>query len=240
MADSPLSSDLELDSSPQRVAATSDDIPIVSGANTKSKSKPHSKSKTKKSVDKPAKVDKWAQRRHEVLERQYDKARRTAEAHSENNAPIAGGASAPEHQTVQSVLPVVSQQVQAQATAAAPDYTGTVFGCQGNMDYLPLHQSAGLAPSTRRLPEATFTPTAAGLRGAASQPAQAQVLDLQAMVSNALANIFQAGIQQASQANPPVTPLQLRPPAAPLPMAPQHLQGDEYLEDDYLDDTLGR
>lgn len=69
-------------------------------------------------------------------------------------------------------------------------------------------------PPLPRQPEATFTPTAAGLRAPAVQLPPSQV-DFQALLSNALSSLLAAGLQQAS----------LQPPQAQSAQPMHHSSG---------------
>lgn len=80
---------------------------------------------------------------------------------------------------------------------------------------MPDVSQVGLSTSyvpQRQQPEATFTPTAAGLRAPEGHLRRAQ-LDFQSLLSNALSSIFVVGMQQATQSQAPPLPPQ---PHGPL------------------------
>lgn len=239
MAEAVLSSDMEGDSSPPRVVAVleEDIAPVQEHVKAKSKTKHIDKKQRKRSAAaRSLTVDKMALRRHQALEKQFDKARKgrrpaSPEAHSLLHSEASGQ---------DAILPIStsgSGQHVNQPNIAVQEYAGAVFACQGTSDSRPPLHSTGLAQASTSLPEASTTPTVAGLRVPA-QGSQAQTLDLQAMVAAALANIFQAGLHQASQPETPLPTTQPSTSSAPPP-PPQTLQGDtESAEEDYLDDIF--
>lgn len=88
----------------------------------------------------------------------------------------------------------------------APEQAGTghpLLRSKGVSLSLPDVLAVGSTTSQRRLPEATFTPTAAGLR-APEVALPAPQLDLQSMFSSALSSLLAAGLQQVSQLPFPV------------------------------------
>lgn len=78
---------------------------------------------------------------------------------------------------------------------APPSLTKGVSRSMPDVSSVGLYSSH---PARHRLPEATFTPMAAGLRTPDPPPVGPQ-LDLQGMLSMALSNILVAGLQDASQ-----------------------------------------
>lgn len=200
-----MSSDLEQEPSPPRAPAK-----------RKSKSRARSASASTASCQPGTSlaVDKDAQRRHKALERQYDKARQAMLASvfpTDHPLPSLGRSSpAPGVSDSQALSdPPVRAFASNMATSRGLSRRASLS--------LPDVSAVGLAdpilPQARR-PEATFTPTAAGLWGPEGPPLPTQV-DFQAMLSNALSSLLAAGLQQSS-----LQQLQVAPPSASHSTAP--------------------
>lgn len=191
MADAPLSSDIEQDAPSPRVSSPK------SSKNKRAKSYAKaglSKGKSSKSHSTSSGVDKLAQRRHNVLERQFNKAQCQVQSATTHTLP----------------QPEVDQCSVTQD--CHPQETDSMVCSQEDIEYVPqVHPltciQGGLPPNTilppqvpHAVPEATFTPTAAGLRMGEGQSC-GQFLDFQSLVSQAITCIFQAGLQQATLPN---------------------------------------
>lgn len=158
---------------------------------------------------------------HRALERQYNKAKQTVQASLEL------GTGPPQLAT-----PLQGPMVQGETLPAAPPPrllpgeladSGPPLGLSRGVSLsLPDVSAAGLAAShtpLRRQPEATFTPTAAGLRAAEGCLSGSQ-LDFQSLLSTALSSLLAAGIQQAT--HPPLQSLPIQHLAQANPSTGAH------------------
>lgn len=226
MADSALSSDMKHEGSPTEMEATtskvtaskhSDSRHSKKGSRTKARILQASPSATAKRA---MVVDRDASRRHKALERQFDKAQREAQVvrQCSDSATIIDL-----HEPKMSTpLPSgMANRMRATPTGAAlPDHVRPFLGVSHVGPVVtppPVQAQEESFPSTinRRAPEATFTPTAAGLRAGEGQCA-GPPLDLQNMVSEAISRIFVAGIQHATHLAPTSTAVKPQVPAATL------------------------
>lgn len=176
MADSPLSFDLESESTNH--GEIIEEALVAAPSGSKSKSKGHKKKASSlASSVRPTKVDKVGQRQHQALERQFEKARKISEAASLDSALQLQREAANYGQDIPLPSPSVSSTVL--HMVAARDYVAPPFGsCSVRNNTWPIpQQQVGGAAGSRPIPEATFTPTAAGLQGEAI-PVQTQALDL--------------------------------------------------------------
>lgn len=196
MADSSLSSDLELEASPPRKKGTRPKA--TTGKRTGGSSRKSRKDKV------PPRQDKDALRRNKAFERKCSKAQRMATsslARDPSPSQLAPSTSAdawpPSVRADSPPLP---------PPARVPADSGhSLLRAKGVSQSMPDVSVVGLSASHRRRPEATFTPTADGLRDP-EVPQAAPQLDLQAMFSSAISSLLAAGLQQASQ-------IPLQPPA---------------------------
>lgn len=188
MTDSSLSSDLEQEVSPTRVQKQC--LPVSKRVKARVTSKA---SKAHHSSSRALAQDKADMRRHKALERQFEKAkRRTTQSTNRNDSAAEPGTS---DQLDASAGPSLLPCDNACSIAGGPGTVSALGLSKGVSLSLPDVSSAAMVkPSSalRQLPEATFTPTAAGLH---TRESGAQ-LDLHSMLSDALAKILAAGIQQ--------------------------------------------
>lgn len=134
-------------------------------------------------------MDKDALRRHRAFEKQFDKARQAA---------LTSGRGVSASEAVETPLASSSDGIPQPATALA--------GATSVSRSMPDVSQVSLDPlqiPRRSLPEATFTPTAAGLRAPESQPPAAS-LDLQSILSTALSTILASSLHQTTQSQPQV------------------------------------
>lgn len=243
MADGDLSSDLEQVPSPPR-------IPSPKPAKKK-RGKSHAVGQPQlPGPSQPATaipgVDKAALCRHNALERQFNRAQRQVQSGR---------------------CPSFSQSAVAQQSvidALATQETDNVTWSQNNLTFGPQdqpelavqegfdqqgHTQSGCMPLHPQrpptIPEATFTPTAAGFPVGEGHTG-GQPFDFQSLVSQAITHLFQAGLQQTSYLIPSevcassICPASLAPPQ-PSAQAFGHLeeplQDEVYLEDFELSDN---
>lgn len=191
MADYPLSSDLEPEPGPsQRPAKGSKQS---SGKRSEAASRKSHKPKSSKGLDKAA------QRCHNALECQWDRARHEAAA------AVGLGSGAPSD-CASLTVPDLPASPGSPASSTGPvnreDASGTTPPRLSRRvsQSLPDVSVVGLAPSRRpprTAPEATFTPMAAGLCDP-QEPHIAPPLDLQTFLSSAF-SFLAAGFNQAAQ-----------------------------------------
>lgn len=180
------------------------------------KAKSSKMTKSDKSANEAPAVDRDAQRRHNALEKQFLKAQRQTLVQVHRSAcddvemaPVGqeGVQLAPAPSSAQSAqVPLVSQ-----ATVEARSRSSS--------------SASHLSRASRPLPEATFTPTAAGLRPE-SATASGQPVDFNVLFSQAMSQFFQAGFQQAAGMFPP--PLYVPAPACQVQPAPVHCSTEHF------------
>lgn len=215
MADSALSSDIEQDVSPPRAPSP----------------KPSGKRKAKtRGVERPAldnakssntglAMDKDDIRWHQALERQFNKAQRAKQNGQQPALPPE------EHAVPPSVTPVPNPPV----PNVLPWQQGDIILVPQGHDLACIHRNS-MPPTSvppqvpHMVPEVTFAPTMAGSSDGGGR-SSAQTLDLQSILSQAFASIFQAGLQQHAVLNTP-----LSAPSAPsvAPVAQASSSGQTY------------
>lgn len=143
-------------------------------------------------------ADKAAQRRHNALERQWDKARWAAEVGLDAGAHTRGASVSASENPASPGSPASStgpaeqddgrcaapQRLSKRVSQSLPDVSGVGL------------QSFHRPPRT--LPEATYTPTAAGLRDQGGLPL-ATPMDMQAFLSSTFSSFLATGLHQATQ-----------------------------------------
>ncbi|XP_034296175.1 lamina-associated polypeptide 2, isoforms alpha/zeta-like [Pantherophis guttatus] len=231
MADAYLSSDSEQEPSPPKAPSKH-----------KSKSRGRSTAVSSESLQhRPSSAaEKDAQRRHRALEKQYDRARLATSA----SVFATGQQLSPQgHLALTSdAVPGLGEDRDASTSQAL---AGPSRGLTKRTSLsLPDVSSVGLAephPTSSRRAEATFTPTAAGLRGPEGQLLTPQV-DLQAALSNALSSILAAGLHQSVLQQP--TPVQhcTSHPSAPgrskSPSRLAHISSEDSEQEEELPEEL--
>lgn len=129
-------------------------------------------------------------RRHKALERQCDKAQRLA------HKSLGLGSS---HLQTAPPNTADGQAVSSERLQQEPASTSNALGrSKGVSRSLPDVSVAGTSTSCHQPPEATFTPTAAGLHPPEA-PGSGPQLDFHSMISSALSTLLAAGLQQAVQ-----------------------------------------
>lgn len=188
MADSPLSSDLELEASPPR---------YVSRQRPTSRAQSTSFSRTSCHFKMSSAAEKDALRHHEALEKRFDKAQQAS-----SSAP-----KDPSRSSVSLALdPMASIGQPTSLSGTAPALACPLVFCRRVSSSMPDVSSVGLPvafPSSH--PTATFTPSVAGRQVQEHQLPEPQ-MDFQAMFSSAFSSWLAVGMHQASQMPLPSLP----------------------------------
>lgn len=192
MVDSSLSSDLEQEGSPPKVQQQRRSLAKKPRAKATSKS-----SRAHHSSSKTLAQNKTEQRKHKALERQFEKAKSHLTCHQASATDL--GLSS---RSVEVAGPSHNSQATSASSAGSLDAPPNLGLSKGVSLSLPdVSSASAVRPSSdlRRLPEATFTPTAAGF---CPEEAGAQ-FNFQSILSDALAKLLAAGLQQGAGTSQP-------------------------------------